>query len=173
MCFLLIWLVLSSFMLLTPNILKILQNLLVISSSVRKRLTTSVRRSGRTLPHPTVSIFCSAPGGDATQMGPGVSCNPIDSASSLCLSSSGAEGVNGAVNSPLPTPRIVSPVTQIRAICAGRVLLPAALKGALCCGLPGALTWLLWKCPLLSPPSLFPVNCLKGGGWLRVKPASL
>lgn len=50
---------------------------------------------------------------------------------------------------------------------------PTALKGSLCCGLPSLVTWLLWKCPLPPPPSLFPVNCLKGGGWVRVKPASL
>lgn len=50
---------------------------------------------------------------------------------------------------------------------------PTALKGSLCCGLPSPVTWLLWKCPLPPPPSLFPVNCLKGGGWVRVKPASL
>lgn len=50
---------------------------------------------------------------------------------------------------------------------------PTALKASLCCGLPSPITWLLWKCPLPPPPSLFPVNCLKGGGWVRVKPASL
>lgn len=50
---------------------------------------------------------------------------------------------------------------------------PTALKAALCCGLPSPVTWLLWKCPLPPPPSLFPVNCLKGGGWLTLKPASL